>query len=390
MSVDAAIPDRFWPAVRWACTYVFSWVLPLIAVERFADNHPDVGALLSFLTLLVWFVAARWDRISELVVKRRLPMAFIIIGLSAVGLAAGILLLAADPRSASEQEQEVQWFSLADALQRFGSDPDRFASLEAQLKNGTLIARAFPRGNDTGPPVNIDTARWQFLSFDRRSAKQGGHLRSASSGTTTWVGVQIARPAGGFDQLKAERRESQAVTDRLTAERDKAIAEKNRTAARASQLAGEVAEAQRFAGYMRPLNVWAGFREAAEVWRALATKEVALLITAPAEHEQLRQYLYDILEIGARDVPNLTSGQVLPPDYNRDVDAPQLPPQSEVSGVVIHMHGEALPFLRYFLAQRGLEVNESEQVPDGLAGYYKRKDIIWIEIGKGPPWRGHS
>jgi hypothetical protein len=51
MSVDVAIPDRFWPAVRWACSYVFSWMLPLVASERFAEKDTYTGTVLACLTM---------------------------------------------------------------------------------------------------------------------------------------------------------------------------------------------------------------------------------------------------------------------------------------------------------------------------------------------------
>jgi len=75
MSVDTAIPDRFWPAIRWAFTYVFSWALPLVAIEKFADDHSFTGALLSCLTLIDWAVAAKWDQIEQLINQWRRRLA---------------------------------------------------------------------------------------------------------------------------------------------------------------------------------------------------------------------------------------------------------------------------------------------------------------------------
>lgn len=93
MSVEAAIPDKFWPAVHWACTYVFSWVLPLVALERLLDGHLWIGGAVSFSTLVDWFVAAKWESIARFVNRWRRPMAFVFISTGAVCLAVGILLL---------------------------------------------------------------------------------------------------------------------------------------------------------------------------------------------------------------------------------------------------------------------------------------------------------
>jgi hypothetical protein len=92
MSVDAAIPDRFWPAVRWACTYVFSWILPLLAAEEFVAGRLPAGATLALLTLLDWLVAAKWDWIGEFTTRRRRPMALILISVAAVLFLAGLFL----------------------------------------------------------------------------------------------------------------------------------------------------------------------------------------------------------------------------------------------------------------------------------------------------------
>ncbi len=65
MSVDAAIPNRFWPAVHWASMYVFSWILPLIALERFAERDAVVGGIFASLTIIDWIVAAQWEQIEK-------------------------------------------------------------------------------------------------------------------------------------------------------------------------------------------------------------------------------------------------------------------------------------------------------------------------------------
>jgi hypothetical protein len=96
MSVDAAIPDRFWPAVHWACSYVFSWILPLVALKRFVDGHPLVGGILSVLTLIDWFVAAKWTSIGQFAVKRRRPVGITLIVSGVVLLSLGVFLLASN------------------------------------------------------------------------------------------------------------------------------------------------------------------------------------------------------------------------------------------------------------------------------------------------------
>jgi hypothetical protein len=99
MSVDAAIPDRFWPAVRWACTYVFSWILPLIAAEEFVAGRMPTGIIVALLTLLVWIIAAKWDPIEKAIAEGRRGVALGVIAVSAIGLAIGIILLALSSRT---------------------------------------------------------------------------------------------------------------------------------------------------------------------------------------------------------------------------------------------------------------------------------------------------
>lgn len=93
MSVEAAIPDRFWPAVRWACTYVFSWILPLMAAEEIVAGRLYSGGILSSLTLLDWYIAAKWESIERFVAEWRRPLGFSFIAAGVVLVAIGVALL---------------------------------------------------------------------------------------------------------------------------------------------------------------------------------------------------------------------------------------------------------------------------------------------------------
>jgi hypothetical protein len=189
---DATIPDRFNPAIRWVLAGIALFVFFLLGAEKFADQQYVSGAVFSVLFAITLIVAVKWNAISDGIKGQgRKHVALTIIGISALGLALGIYLLANRDAGSPRSGQEQEWFSVADAVQRFGSGEDRFASLEAQLRSGALIARGFrfPAANDASAPTSIDAPRWQFLHFDRRE----GEIGKAGGGMSTWVGIQIAR-----------------------------------------------------------------------------------------------------------------------------------------------------------------------------------------------------
>jgi hypothetical protein len=76
MSIDAQIPKGFWPKIRWFMTYGASWMLPLVAIERFADEHYWVGWILVALSIVDWGVVSTWDRI-EAIIKSSMSHLFV-------------------------------------------------------------------------------------------------------------------------------------------------------------------------------------------------------------------------------------------------------------------------------------------------------------------------
>jgi len=138
MSVDAAIPDRFWPVVRWACTYVFSWILPLMAAEEVVAGRLASGAVLSLLTLLDWIVAAKWDWFRKFINKRRRVVALALIMAGTVLLAAGIAVLAYKPSQ------------IADAGSASLATPDR-ASFKLTMLDAFTNRKIIDQYNVVGP-----------------------------------------------------------------------------------------------------------------------------------------------------------------------------------------------------------------------------------------------
>jgi hypothetical protein len=159
MSVDAAIPDRFWPAVRWACTYVFSWILPLVAAEEFTAGRWLTGAIISLLTLLDWIVAAKWDRIEEFTTKRRGVVAFLLIGLAAVLFVAG-MLLAFGPKP-KEAEPPTFVGSMVPAREIPRNQLNLKAALQDELSPGAFrMAADIPYKDKDGKTVEIQISEF--------------------------------------------------------------------------------------------------------------------------------------------------------------------------------------------------------------------------------------
>jgi hypothetical protein len=82
---DAAVPDKFWPLVRWLVN-ALAWMLPLVAIEQAAEGHDDRAIFLGAAALIDIAIASKWER--------RRHMAFLLIGVGAIILAGGIYFLA--------------------------------------------------------------------------------------------------------------------------------------------------------------------------------------------------------------------------------------------------------------------------------------------------------
>jgi hypothetical protein len=159
MSVDAAIPDRFWPAVRWACTYVFSWILPLVAAEEFTAGQWSTGAIISLLILLDWMVAAKWDWIEQFTTKRRRGVAFLLIGLAAVLFIAG-MFLAFSPKP-KEAEPPTFVGSMVPAREIPRNQLNLKAALQDELSPGAFrMAADIPFKDKDGKTIEIQISEF--------------------------------------------------------------------------------------------------------------------------------------------------------------------------------------------------------------------------------------
>jgi hypothetical protein len=74
-------------------TYVFSWILPLVAAEEFVAGRVSTGTVVAALTLLDWIVAAKWDAIGQFATQWRRPMVLIFFGLAALFCLVAIFLM---------------------------------------------------------------------------------------------------------------------------------------------------------------------------------------------------------------------------------------------------------------------------------------------------------
>lgn len=71
------------------------------------------------------------------------------------------------------------------------------------------------------------------------------------------------------------------------------------------------------------------------------------------------------------------------PDYNLYADAPRFP---EPSGSAITIHGSNS--LAQALKALGgcFSIKITNKTVDGLEQFYRVKNLVWIEFGKGSPW----
>jgi hypothetical protein len=79
------------------------------------------------------------------------------------------------------------------------------------------------------------------------------------------------------------------------------------------------------------------------------------------------------------------------PNYQKGIDAPRLEGRG-IAGITIHGRNDAGNFLMQVFSNCFL-THQSSDTPETLLEYYHRsiqraaiRDIVWIEIGKGPPW----
>ena len=110
-------------------------------------------------------------------------------------------------------------------------------------------------------------------------------------------------------------------------------------------------------------------------WNIIFTKP-------PEESAQVLSNLTTILQkvLGEREVHFLE-----PPDY-RNLKAPRFPEPSAPPGITIHGSN---PLAHALLSALGgcFLTYITEDTVAGLPQYYGVQDVLWIDIGKGSPWR---
>lgn len=113
----------------------------------------------------------------------------------------------------------------------------------------------------------------------------------------------------------------------------------------------------------------------------------AVMITAPPENAAVAELLLGMLQLARRD--KIASLDV--PNGN-DLDAPKLIP-TNVSGIVLHGGNAFNRRLEQLLGECFL-VRQTDVVPDTLHDWAPKKGLpadrwtpVWIEIGKGSPYK---
>lgn len=128
-AAEAPIPEGFWPKVRWTLTYTTSWMVPLVAIERFADGHYDAGWILAGCFVLNLVVVSRWDQLSALFSERRSTL--VTWGLIVAG---AILLGIGLYRLGLAQVSPNQSTELQSAREAKGKSEQELASVAEQLR----------------------------------------------------------------------------------------------------------------------------------------------------------------------------------------------------------------------------------------------------------------
>jgi hypothetical protein len=133
-----------------------------------------------------------------------------------------------------------------------------------------------------------------------------------------------------------------------------------------------------------PVSVMNAVSAAGALWKELSATGTAVLLTSGRDNDQLRDNLYSILATGVRMYNTGPLGKMLrPPNYDVDIDAPRLP-ESEYSGIIVHSPTEYQAIQNVFSC---FIIRKASKNVEGLTNFYKVPSILWIEIGKGSPWR---
>jgi hypothetical protein len=91
MSLDAQPPKGFLAKIRWVLTYATLWMIPLVALERFADEHYTTGWVFTGLFVANLIIVSIWDPVAGMVSRKGPRMLQM---LSIIGIAAGAILFA--------------------------------------------------------------------------------------------------------------------------------------------------------------------------------------------------------------------------------------------------------------------------------------------------------
>jgi hypothetical protein len=144
---------------------------------------------------------------------------------------------------------------------------------------------------------------------------------------------------------------------------------------------------------MGPITVLNQIWAADDLWKNLIPGTAILMTSDDPENELLRRNLQNIISM--RVMPNETGPvrKILsPPDYQHDIDAPKLP-ESDMNGIIIHGVEQVSDGTDKYMNDRFENifscffVRFTRTTVEGLSTFYKVPKILWIEIGKGSPWR---
>jgi hypothetical protein len=130
-------------------------------------------------------------------------------------------------------------------------------------------------------------------------------------------------------------------------------------------------------GPLTAIDMLDSFKEAMP---RLGPKHWVILFTSAPENEQLMLQVWRLVVKSAKDIHILDH-----PNYDIEIDAPKFS-ISDVSGFIFHGKNELTDEFSKIIG-RCFYFRRTEQRSKEITDYYKSPDIVWIQIGKGSPWK---
>jgi hypothetical protein len=109
---DAAIPDRYGPAIRWAIAGIALFVFFLLGAEEFKDGKYVSGGIFAALFIVTFVIAVKWEQIAAFLGRDKVTLTLIGVGMLCalgLGLVIGALITRGSPTDAPKSTGRIEW-----------------------------------------------------------------------------------------------------------------------------------------------------------------------------------------------------------------------------------------------------------------------------------------